>query len=133
MAPERVLRVFASKGFVRFARKSGLTDAYLCSAARDIQAGRIDADLGGGLYKQRVARKNEGKSGGFRTIVMFHSGTYCIFVYGFAKKDKADITQRELAELKVVAKEILAYTDETYNEATRKGAFQQISCGEGLS
>ena len=61
------MKVFKTKSFGRFARKKGLEDALLLKAAADAAAGRIDADLGGGVIKQRVARKGGGKSGGFRT------------------------------------------------------------------
>ena len=33
--------------------------------------GLIDADLGGGLIKQRVARPGQGKRGGFRMMIAF--------------------------------------------------------------
>jgi len=65
------LRVFQTKSFARFAIKSGIDDHALCKAVINAENGLIDADLGGGVIKQRVARKGEGKSGGFRTIILF--------------------------------------------------------------
>ena len=96
-----------NRGFARFARKSGITDTNLCSVARAIRLGRADADLGGGIYKQRMARKGAGKSSGFRTILIFQFGGHCVFVYGFAKKDRPNLTERELNEFRLVAKQVL--------------------------
>ena len=64
------LRVFKTKWFARFARRQGLEDAELCAAVARAEKGLIDADLGGGVIKQRIARPNEGRSGGFRSIVL---------------------------------------------------------------
>lgn len=59
---------YLPKDFARAARRSGLTDDALRDAVERAEAGKIDADLGGGLIKQRVARSVEGRAGGFRTI-----------------------------------------------------------------
>ena len=80
------MRIFKNRPFARFARKSGLSDAGLLKAVRDAERGLVDADLGGGVIKQRIARPGGGKSGGFRTIVLFRSGARAFFVHGFAKK-----------------------------------------------
>ena len=90
------MSAFKSKAFARFARKAGLTDAQLALAAEQVMAGLFDADLGGGVYKQRVARSGSGKSGGFRTLLAFRAGRSCFFVYGFAKNTKANLTPKEL-------------------------------------
>jgi hypothetical protein len=65
------VRVFKNKAFVRFARKAEIGDAALCEAIRDAERGLIAANLGGGVIKQRVARPGQGKSGGFRTLIVF--------------------------------------------------------------
>ena len=65
------MRVFKNKSFARFARKARITDAVLCAAIADASRGLVDADLGGGVVKQRIARRSGGKSGGFRTIILF--------------------------------------------------------------
>ena len=88
------MTVYATKEFARFARKVGLADAKLLRAARDVAAGRYDADLGGGVFKQRVARDGSGKSGGFRTIIVFRAGGHSFFAHGFAKSDKANYRLR---------------------------------------
>lgn len=75
------------KSFDRFARKNEISDADLAKAGADILQGKVDADLGGGVYKQRVARKGGGKSGGFRTLITHKTNEHIFFVYGFGKND----------------------------------------------
>jgi hypothetical protein len=105
------LRIFKNKVFTRFARKSGISDAALCKAVIDAERGLIDADLGGGVIKQRVAREGGGKSGGFRTMVLFRTGTRAFFVYGFAKNERDNIELDELTEFRRLATRILNYSD----------------------
>jgi hypothetical protein len=64
------VRIFRNKPFTRFARKARITDAELCAAVANIKRGLIDADLGGGVIKQRIARQGGGKSGGFRALIL---------------------------------------------------------------
>ena len=93
------MRVFKVKVFGRFQRKERLGDDALCRALRDIEAGLVDADLGHGLVKQRVARQGKGKSGGYRTIIAYKSRTRAVFLFGFAKSDRADLEPDEVKEL----------------------------------
>ena len=97
------MSVYATKEFVRFARKAGLADARLLQAARDVEVGNYDADLGGGVFKRRVARGGGGKSGGFRTIILFRVGGHSFFAHGFAKNAKANVSAKELKALKRLA------------------------------
>lgn len=106
------MRVFKTKGFARFARKASLGDAALCEVIVNAERGLIDADLGGGVIKQRVARQGQGKSGGFRVMILYERGMRALFVYGFAKSERANITKDELAALRELASEILAYDKE---------------------
>jgi len=89
------MRVFKTKPFIRFADREGVSDSSLCEAVQRADAGLIDADLGGGVIKQRLARQGQGRSGGFRSIVLFRTQYRAFFVYGFAKKDRANIGQAE--------------------------------------
>ncbi|MGH6873306.1 MAG: type II toxin-antitoxin system RelE/ParE family toxin [Rhizomicrobium sp.] len=75
-----------TKAFGRFAADERLSDAVLSEAVARAQSGLINADLGGGVIKQRIARSGAGKSGGYRTIIAFRKGTLAILIYGFAKK-----------------------------------------------
>jgi len=80
------VRIFKNKMFFKWAKSEGLKDSILIKAAKEINQGLIDANLGGSLVKKRIARKGQGKSGGFRTIVVFQKEHRTIFIYGFPKK-----------------------------------------------
>jgi len=77
----------------------------------EVEHGLIDADLGGGVIKQRIARRGQGKSGGFRVVILYRRGARAFFVHGFAKSERANISQDELAALKELATEMLAYNE----------------------
>jgi hypothetical protein len=90
------VKVFKTKEFVRFARREKIADARLCEAVDRAVRGLIDADLGGGLIKQRIARPGQGRSGGYRALMAFRSGRRAVFVYGFAKSERDNIGSDEL-------------------------------------
>ena len=79
------MRIFKNAWFERFARKQKIPDAVLRDAIRRAEQGLIDADLGGGVIKQRVARPGQGRSGGYRTLIVYRQAQRAFFVYGFAK------------------------------------------------
>jgi hypothetical protein len=119
-------RVFKNGWFQRFARKQRLSDAALVQTVGQAEAGLIDADLGGGLIKQRVARSGGGKSGGFRTLIFFRSGDRAIFAFGFAKNDLANISAADLKLLKEAAGEALRWSDEDLDRLVEAGALMEI-------
>ena len=102
------MQTFKTKAFSRFANREGLTDSALSEAIQRAEKGLVDADLGGGVIKQRIARKGGGRSGGFRTIVLFRRGELAFFVYGFAKSDRGNLRPDELATFRLLADEYLA-------------------------
>jgi hypothetical protein len=120
------MSVYKTKVFARFARKAGLTDAQLAAAAARVVDGRFDADLGGGVYKQRVARAGGGKSGGFRTLLAFRAGVSCFFVYGFAKNAKANVTTKELEALQAYAALLLNYDKRERDHAVAQGELVEL-------
>ncbi len=124
------MRVFKNKPFARFARKARITDAVLCAAIADATRGLIDADLGGGVVKQRIARNGGGKSGGFRTIILFRVGERAFFVHGFAKNEQDNIRDDELAAFRLVAAEMLAYDDEALAKAIGNGTLTEVMCND---
>ncbi|MBM3553991.1 MAG: type II toxin-antitoxin system RelE/ParE family toxin [Alphaproteobacteria bacterium] len=101
-------RGFKTRGFARWARKAGLSDAALWAAIGEMSRGLIDAQLGGGLVKKRVALPGRGKRGSARTIVATNRDDRWFFVYGFAKNEASDVSPRELAALKALAADLLA-------------------------
>lgn len=104
--------VFKTKEFARFVRREKIADSSLCEAVVRAERGLVDADLGGGLIKQRVARPGRGRSGGFRTLIVYRARTRSVFVYGFAKSERDNIERDELAFWRTVAAAYLAM-DET--------------------
>ena len=88
--------------------------------------GLIDADLGAGLIKQRLARGGQGKFGGFRAAVFFRSGARAVFVHGFAKKDTANLTGKEVKQLKTLSKIVLQMTDKQLKDLIEAGKYIEI-------
>ncbi len=120
------MRVFKTKEFARFARKARLRDPDLLVAAADVAASHWDADLGGGVFKQRVAREGGGKSGGYRMIIVFRAAHNSFFVHGFAKNDKATVTEKEMKALKMLARTLLALGDDKLRDAQATGEIVEI-------
>ena len=79
------MRIFKTRGFARFARKERLGDRELREAIARAERGIVDADLGGHVIKQRVARSGQGRSGGYCTVIAYRSQTRAVFLFGFAK------------------------------------------------
>jgi len=120
------LRIFKTKWFGRFARQQGIGDGALRDAIGQAEKGQIDADLGGGVIKQRIARPKEGKSGGYRSIVLFRSGDRAFFVYGFPKSARDNIRRDELKAFKVLASEMLGYDEAALKKALKSGAMVEV-------
>jgi hypothetical protein len=121
------MRLFTTKPFARFARRAGIGDGDLRVAIERAEAGRVDADLGGGVVKLRLARPGHGKSGGFRTIVLFRRGAKAIFVYGFAKSDRDNIGGDELTAFRALARHMLALGEADLVAAIESGTITEIT------
>jgi hypothetical protein len=122
------LRIFKSKWFDHFARKEGITNSALLEAVARAEAGQIDADLGGGVIKQRIARPGRGKSKGYRSIIFFRRGSRAFFIYGFAKSKRANIDDHEREEFKKAAKHVLGLTEKLLTELLTRGDFIEVKC-----
>ena len=121
------MRVFVTKVFARFARRERLDDERLCEAITRAERGLVDADLGGHLIKQRVARPGGGRSGGARTVIAHRAARRSVFLYGFAKSERDNIDDRELDDLKKLAKQFLSYTGEEIAMAVKQAELKEIS------
>jgi hypothetical protein len=120
------VRIFKNAWFVRFARRQGIPDSALRDAVERAETGRIDADLGGGVLKQRVARHGQGKSGGYRTIVLYRRGERAFFVYGFAKSDRDNIDRDEERAFKNAARHVLALSERHIAGLVEKGQLSEV-------
>ena len=127
---ELFLRVFKSAWFQKFAQKEKISDTALCDAVKYVEQGLIDADLGSGLLKQRVARSGSGKSGGYRTLLFFRSGTRAIFAFGFAKSNRANISETETAAFRKAAKLVLNFTDKQIDAEVSSGRMIEVHCND---
>jgi hypothetical protein len=121
-----MVRIFKNRWFSRFAAKAGITDDELKAVVEDLEAGRFDADLGGDVYKQRVARQSGGQSGGFRTLIFFRSRFRTFFVFGFAKSDMDNINESTLRNLKKTARSDLGLTENELEKRLMSGSFIEI-------
>jgi hypothetical protein len=118
------VRVFRNKAFSRYARKEKIADDELKQAVDQLQAGAFDADLGGEVYKMRVA--GEGKRSSYRVIILFRSGDKAFFVHGFAKSNMANISDKALKNLKKDAKAMLAMNEEQIDASIKSKELQEI-------
>ena len=121
-----LMRVFKYPRFSRFARKEGISDAELLETVTKLEAGKADADLGGGVYKVRLARSDGGKSSGYRVIVYFRNEFRTFFVYGFSKSDRDNIDEGELKAFKIDAKEDFSLTDDQINAWLKRGTLFEV-------
>lgn len=119
-------RVFKTRHFSRWLRKSEVTDAVLCAAVDEMQAGLIDAELGGDVVKKRVALPSRGKRGGARTLVATRKGSRWFFVFGFEKNERSNITPTELEALQTLASALLEMSSAQLDTAVEDGTLQEI-------
>jgi hypothetical protein len=124
------LRVFTTKVFARFARKERLNDRRLREAVARAERGLVHAALGGGLIKQHVARPGGGRSGGYRTVIAYRASRRSVFLYGFAKGERDNIDDRELDDLKELAKHYLGYSDAEIATALEQAELREVVCDD---
>ena len=119
-------RILKTRTFCRWLRKTLLTDTVLLKAIDEMERGLVDADLGGNVYKKRVALPGRGKSGSTRTLIATNRQNRWFFMFGFEKNDKENITQAELAYLQEVAQIFLGYSSDELQLAIAKGEFLEV-------
>ncbi|PWC19031.1 type II toxin-antitoxin system RelE/ParE family toxin [Brenneria corticis] len=123
-----MMRILKRKDFARWQASERLPDVALCKAVKEMENGLIDADLGGFLYKKRVARPGGGKSGGYRTLLSARIGGRYVFLHGFPKNDKANITQDEKKALQYAGKVFLELSAEALLKALQSGVLLEVHC-----
>ena len=105
------MRIYKTRSFDKWATKEGLGESVLAEAVAEMEAGLIDAELGGQVVKKRVSLVGRGKRGGARTLVAYRKGDRAFFVYGFAKNERDNIDAKELRALKQLAAIQLGWTE----------------------
>ncbi|MDZ8089063.1 MAG: type II toxin-antitoxin system RelE/ParE family toxin [Nostoc sp. DedQUE12b] len=120
--------IYKTRWFDRWARKEGLNDLSLCAAVNEMTAGLYEVDLGGGLFKKRIARSGQGKRGGFRTLVATNKGDCWFFVFGFPKNQRSNINKKEEKALKKLASVLFSYTLEDLEKAKLEDELMEVIC-----
>ncbi len=111
------------KWFNKWARKNALSDKALIDTIDNVSANLGSVNLGGGLFKVRTPKIGKGKSGGFRTILIFKEKEIAIFVYGFAKTDKDNLDREELKYFKMLAKDLIKIKSSELVKLKKQGSF----------
>jgi hypothetical protein len=122
------MAIYTTRWFDRWARKQGLATSSLCMAVVEMGNGLFDADLGGGLFKKRVPRPGQGKSGGYRTLIATNKNNRWVFVYGFPKNERSNIDRDEEEALKKLATHLLSLTAQAVTKATQAGELIEVDC-----
>lgn len=120
------MRIFKYRNFAKFADRQHIDDEDLLDAVLRAERGLIDADLGGGVIKQRIARQGQGKSGGFRSIILFKHESRTFFVYAFAKNERSNISGKELAVYRDLAAQLLHLDDEILAELLAQNEYTEL-------
>jgi len=121
-----VRRVFKTKLFARWLRKSTLSDDALCEAIVEMNRGLIDGELGGHVFKKRVAMPGRGKRGGARVLVATKLGNRWFFLYGFEKDERENIDDRELKAVQKLAESLLKFEPRQLSIALERGELLEI-------
>lgn len=120
------MRLFGTKWFMRYARRENIDGNSLHDAIERAERGLMDADLGGGIIKQRVARKGQGRSGGFRVLVAYRSGDRAVFLYGFSKSERDNIEEAELETLREIGAAWLEAEERQIEHAIKEGILKEV-------
>jgi hypothetical protein len=121
------MRIFRNKTFSRYARKEGITDDELRAIIPQLEENNSDANLGGDVFKMRVPRPGEGKSGGYRVFVYFRSGERTFFAHGLEKSESPNIKSNELEGLKTSAKYWLSLPEKQLVSLIKTGELTEIT------
>ncbi|MEE2000883.1 type II toxin-antitoxin system RelE/ParE family toxin [Alkalimonas sp. MEB108] len=121
------MRIFKNAWFERFCRKQRISDKALLEAIERAERGQVDAHLGSGVIKQRLARTGQGKSGGFRTVIFYRTAKRAFFMYGFAKSSRDNLEPDEEAQFKKAASHLLDVTDEQLASLIANGQFLEVT------
>jgi len=123
------VRIFKIKALAKFTRQHSVGDDSLVDAVKRALRGLVDADLGGQIIKQRVARPGQGKRGGFRMLIGIRSDR-AIFLFAFAKNERENIDRAELMTLREIVASFLNADDKTIARAVTEGTLIEVQNGD---
>ncbi len=124
------MNIYLSKVFTRLARRDGLADIHICQAINEMNEGLVDADLGAGLFKKRIAVPGQGKRGGWRSFLAFQVGNKAFFLYLFPKSRRESIDAAELKALKRLSRYYLTLKPAEIKTATQCGELREVIYNE---
>jgi hypothetical protein len=124
------VRIFKTRWLARFARRQRIEDRSLIEAIARAGRGLIDADLGGGIIKQRVARPGQGRSGGHRMLIAYRAGDRAVFLYGFAKNERDNIDADELVTLREIGGAWLDAAPRRIERALSEKTLEEVTGGD---
>lgn len=124
------MHAYKTRTFARWMKREGLNDRDLHVALEEMQKGLVDARLGGGLVKKRIARTGQGKSGGYRVIVATNFGERWVFMFGFAKNERDNIDDDELKLIKWLAATLLSLNESDLRKAITADELLEIKYGK---
>ena len=124
------MNVYLSKAFTRLAVREGLTNVHICQAVAEMNKGLIDANLGAGLFKKRIAIPGQGKRGGLRALIGFQAGKKAFFLYLFSKNSRDNIEDDEMKALKRLTKYYLTLKPSEIKIALQCGELNEVNYNE---
>jgi hypothetical protein len=123
---DKILRIFKTKWFDKFATKNSIDNLTLIEAVERAKNGLIDADLGCGVIKQRIAREGQGKSRGYRSIIIIKYEQIAFFVFGFPKNERGNLRQDEVEEYRELARDLLSMPERDLSQGLAEGDFVEV-------
>ncbi len=120
------MKKLKTKWFTKWAKKNDIADNSLNDAINHLESDLSSVNLGSNIFKVRIARKGSGKSGGFRTIVIYKENDRAVFIYGFAKNELDNISSKELEYFKKIGKDLLNLNKHQLETAIKNKALQEI-------
>lgn len=116
-----------TKHFAKWASKQNIPDGELTKALEEVCNSSYEANLGGHIYKKRIRFSGQGKSGSGRTIVCYQKDRRVIFIHGFSKNEKSNLSSKELFVFKELAKILLSFSESKIDIAIRNGDLKEVA------
>ncbi|MBC3464515.1 type II toxin-antitoxin system RelE/ParE family toxin [Pseudomonas sp. RW10S2] len=126
------MSIYKRRDFSRWQAREKLSDSLLCTAVREMQSGLVDASLGGLLFKKRIASPGSGKSGGYRTLLSARLGERYVFLHGFAKAEKANVTPTEQKALQLMGRVLVEMSSQNLAKAISCGVLEEVYCDQQI-
>ncbi len=118
--------ILKNKAFDEWAKEEKIDDSVLIDAIEELQQGLYEANLGGLVYKKRIPAKGKGKRAGARTIVAYRDNRLAVFMYGYLKSEKIDLSKREKQAFKMLAEKYVQHNEDNLKSAIDSGKLVRV-------